>query len=1304
MPGPWERPERGERMNAIRFAGSSLGIAVVCVAAMAGPAPAQVGQIADYVVFGRDKVTLAGQVHVATGNVGSNDSLAIGGRANLEAGVRVLAGTVRVGGAAVVAGDIHYRTLKAATTAQLGPLHPGLTGTVAVQPIQPVPAGGNDLTVPKNATQELIPGRYRQVRVDAGGALFLRPGTFEIDKLVMKGGSGGNFTTLRCLGTNAGGCLVRIRSGGTIGADQLGFGLPIRIEYAGTGTLSVGRPNGISRVNVHAPFGKIKLVSSARRRGTFVGSFTGLQVKVGAGADLSIANTTSTCGNGAEEWPREQCDGADSELCQGLCRPDCTCPAPVCGNGVREPSAEGCDGSSDAGCPGRCQPNCMCGPPPGTAAVLHSVGPTVLHNATSFGLQMFGSNLVVGAQLELSDKTTGAILATLPTTWVSNGELTALVPAGLPVPNGIERELVAKVINPGSPKSQAPSIGHCTTDRSDSPTACTTSSDCPAGTGPCVTGDQRLTLFNDLAFLNPNSAAVMPAPLGVCDDGTPCAGVAACAGIGSAACSPKLYVTPQQRDEVWVYNTGTRQFVDRAPALGGIQGIPVGDNPFHVEVLAVGGPARAWVVNRFDDSLSIIDPATDTELARVTGASLGVPGRLRMETEIEFNRAGTRAYLSNENLDEVQVLDVSGAHRDAPVLLGAIDVGVNPRGMTTNAADTRLYVANVQSADLSVVDIAPGSATENQVIATVAPRATDDIVGGRADGWEPFVIGGRAPRGVVYSDALDVVFLTSIGPQTGPRQGVVLTGGAIINPTITVVDAATNTVRAHVAFDIFARDRSSCSDPELMALDDARDRLYVTCQGSGTVAVLDTTALAAGLPAELAVVGLPLPADVAVSTLSMPVTVGAYGAKVCGAFTSSPGVACDTDGDCSGCPTLVEGLPVVCCSTNNPVGLHNGPRGLALSSDGDTLWVVNQFTTSIATLDVSPPDATLTGVVHTTSYPGAFGTDLTQRDRRLGQIDFFSDVKKTGVSCATCHIDDHQDGVFFEADVRGPRLRRVLSVRGTRDAVPLLQDQLVPDLLAFTDIVVQAERGGPVPCLPCIEINGTPTCFGAGGCNVTSISENAQNALYTKAITFFPNPNLNADGSLSTAVPLPGGVTGDAVRGATVFGQLQCQRCHPAPQFTIDQLRAFDSSTLGQPIRMRETHTPVLIPLREKCQDANRPTGFDGTSGFTVPTLRGIWDTFPLLVSGSAGLGAVGSEPAFSGSCTPGGAGCCTELASPLNPSGIAVPPQHLEVTTKDAMRALLTPPLAVPGSGHGAALGLSASDLNALMAYMRSL
>jgi DNA-binding beta-propeller fold protein YncE len=488
-----------------------------------------------------------------------------------------------------------------------------------------------------------------------------------------------------------------------------------------------------------------------------------------------------------------------------------------------------------------------------------------------------------------------------------------------------------------------------------------------------------------------------------------------------------------------------------------------------------------------------------------------------------------------------------------------------------------------------------------------------------------------------------------------------------------------------------------------MALDDARNRLYVTCQGSGTVDVLDTSDLAAGVPAEVAMVSLPLPGDVVVPTLTLTSQAGTFGNKHCAASASNAGAACTTDSDCTGCPTLLEGLPIACCSLNNPVGLHNGPRGIAISEDRGTLYVVNQFTTSVATLDVSDPDPTLASVTGTTSFPGAFGSNTAQRDRRLGQIDFFTDVRHTNVSCATCHIDDHQDGVFFEADVRGPRLRRVLSVRNTRDTPPLLQDQLVPDLAAFTDIVVQAERGGPVPCNACVEIGGVFFCFGGeGSCFQSSVSENQQNTLYAKAITFFPNPNLNPDGSFSTSVPLPGGLTGNARLGAEIFDQLDCQSCHPEPLFTIDQFRDFDIGGLGQPVRMRDLGTPVAIPLREKCQDLTRPPGFDGSSGTTVPTLRGIWDTFPLLLSGSAGLTAVGPEPSFSMPCTPGSAGCCSQLAGPLNPGGIVVPEQHLEVSTKDALRAVLTPPLAV--GGHAAALGLSPTELNDLIAYLRSL
>jgi DNA-binding beta-propeller fold protein YncE len=1246
-------------------------LTAVILLGMPAAAAAQPTSLATYVAFAEQRVVLGGSGAVLTGNVGSNGVVYIGRGSQLPAAVDVAADVVSIRPGASVLGDVYFNRL-VTLNAAVGPLHQGLSLPILTLPASPPvdPNFGRDRVIDRLEMAFLPAGRWGEVRVANGATLVFLGGEYDIDELIVRGGQ--RATTVRCQGPEA--CVIRVLGRLLLRASAVGLsGTDLTFQYAGTRSVTLGERGSQIRAALQAPAATLRLRSSRSAVSSFTGRFTARRLRIGSGATLDfVAPSGGT----------------------------------VCGNGVAEPPAEDCDGADDSACPGSCDAECNCPPPAGTQAVLHSIGPSVLHNATDFGVQLFGEDFIAGATFELADKTSGTPLASLPTTFITQSEMTARVPAGMAVPAGIERELVARVVNPGAPASAPPDIGHCQTDRPNSPIACTSDADCPPGAGTCVQGIQRLTMFNDLAFLNPNSVAVVPAPYGLCDDGSPCDEAADCAGIGSGSCSPKLYVTPQQLDELWVYNTGTDAFADLDGGQAGIQGIAVGDNPFHVEILdRGGGVSRAWVVNRFDDAISIVDPATDTELARVTGTALGAPGRLRMETEIEFNRAGTRAYLSNENLDEVQVLDIAGANLDAPVLVGAIDVGVNPRGMATNAADTRLYVANVQSADVSVVDIAPGSGTENQVIGTIAPRATDDIVGGRAEGWESFVISGRAPRGVVYSDAHDAVFVTSIGPQTGPRQGVVLTGGAIINPTITVIDAATDTIVAHVALDIVDPDRASCTDPELMALDDARGRLYVTCQGSGTVDVLDTAALVAGLPAEAAIVSLPLPTDVTVPTLALPPATGAFGQKVCAAFTSVPGTACSSNGDCAGCPALVEGLPVTCCARNNPVGLHNGPRGVAISADRNTLYVVNQFTTSVASLDVSPADPASITVSATTSFPGAFGSNTTQRDRRLGQIEFFTDVKKTGISCATCHIDDHQDGLFFEADVRGPRLRRVLSLRGTRDFPPLLQDQLVPDLLSFTDLVVHAERGGFLPCIPCIEIGGTPFCTGTptSECRLTSNSENLQNAVYAKAITFFPNPNLNPDGSFSTAVPLPGSVTGDAVRGATVFDQIGCQNCHPEPLFTIDQLRGFDIGTLGQPVRMREVGTPVFIPLRANCQDVQRPSGFDGSSGFTVPTLRGVWDTFPLLLSGAAGLGVVGPEPSFT-FCTPGSAGCCSQLESPLNPAGTTVPEQHLAVTTKDALRAALTAPLALPGTGHGAALGLSPADLNALIAYIRSL
>ena len=76
------------------------------------------------------------------------------------------------------------------------------------------------------------------------------------------------------------------------------------------------------------------------------------------------------CGNGTREFD-ETCDGADADLCNGLCAPDCTCPPPACGNGVKE-QGEQCDGADATACPGQCSAACAC-PPPCTVGDMFDV-------------------------------------------------------------------------------------------------------------------------------------------------------------------------------------------------------------------------------------------------------------------------------------------------------------------------------------------------------------------------------------------------------------------------------------------------------------------------------------------------------------------------------------------------------------------------------------------------------------------------------------------------------------------------------------------------------------------------------------------------------------------------------------------------------------------------------------------------------------------------------------------------------------------------------------------------------------------
>ena len=365
----------------------------------------------DYVVFGDEQVKFGAGVIVSDGDLGSNGTLILGRATSVAPSSTVAAAQLRLASAVHVQGHAYYNGLRVGSGAQIGTQHLGVGVPILSLPaLPPNPGAGPALVVTGSMTA--TPGSYGSIDVLPGGNLALAPGNYDVGTLRLRG-SGKAPATLSCQATG-GDCTIFVAARASLGANYIGLsGGRITVAYMGSRTMKVGRSGGIVKMTVYAPFASVQLKSSGGKQTSFEGHLYGREVRVGSGAQVTATGTVGSCGDNVLQAPVEECDGLDAAACPGVCEPDCTCPETTsCGDGVRQPPAEECDGADDTFCPGVCQPNCLCPPPAGTPAVLHAVGPSVLHNATSFGVQVFGQDFVAGAELELSDKATGTILAT----------------------------------------------------------------------------------------------------------------------------------------------------------------------------------------------------------------------------------------------------------------------------------------------------------------------------------------------------------------------------------------------------------------------------------------------------------------------------------------------------------------------------------------------------------------------------------------------------------------------------------------------------------------------------------------------------------------------------------------------------------------------------------------------------------------------------------------------------------------------------------------------------------------------------
>jgi YVTN family beta-propeller protein len=143
----------------------------------------------------------------------------------------------------------------------------------------------------------------------------------------------------------------------------------------------------------------------------------------------------------------------------------------------------------------------------------------------------------------------------------------------------------------------------------------------------------------------------------------------------------------------------------------------------------------AYIPNTADRTVSVINTANNT----VT-ATISLPETDRIPFGVAVNPSGTRVYVTNTCDDEISILttctigdpgSVSVIDATTNTVIKTISIPMEPSGIAVSPDESRLYVVNacdsstcsslgtVSPGSVSVIDIAAGSATENEVIGNI---------------------------------------------------------------------------------------------------------------------------------------------------------------------------------------------------------------------------------------------------------------------------------------------------------------------------------------------------------------------------------------------------------------------------------------------------------------------------------------------------------------------------------------------------------------------------------------------------------
>ena len=209
-------------------------------------------------------------------------------------------------------------------------------------------------------------------------------------------------------------------------------------------------------------------------------------------------------------------------------------------------------------------------------------------------------------------------------------------------------------------------------------------------------------------------------------------------GIAFAPNGMTFYVPGAGEDNIHVFALQGGAWMEwGAPIkLGHTAGVGIAQGPLASGIAVTADGKRAVVVNKYNESVSLIDLVGRTVIAEQDlrpGKSGGVSGTPGGEYPNSVAIVGNRlAFVSSERDREIVVVDIRGQR---PSVVARIAVEGNPNKMVLDAAQKTLYVASDNADLVSVIDT--GRKVVTATVSTLAPRGLLDPAKAKYKGASP---------------------------------------------------------------------------------------------------------------------------------------------------------------------------------------------------------------------------------------------------------------------------------------------------------------------------------------------------------------------------------------------------------------------------------------------------------------------------------------------------------------------------------------------------------------------------------------